>query len=81
MTDFAQRFWLELVLRIAWFPPRFLRCRCLRRRRAQRGTATVEYVVLLTTVAIGLTLAVIGLGVPLVRMYLGQTAQLSLPFP
>lgn len=36
---------------------------------------------LLTTVALGLTLAVIGLGVPLVRMYLNQTAELSLPFP
>lgn len=42
---------------------------------------TVEYVVLLGTVAVGLTLAVAGLGVPLVRMYLWQTAQLALPFP
>ena len=81
MTDSAQRLWSDLVLPVAWFPPRTSRCRCLRRRRPQRGTATVEYVVLLTTVAIGLMLAVIGLGVPLVRMYVGQTAQLSLPFP
>lgn len=81
MTDHALRLWLDFVLRIAWSPPRVLRCRCLRRRRGQRGTATVEYVVLLTTVAIGLMLAVVGLGVPLVRMYVGQTAQLSLPFP
>ena len=42
---------------------------------------TVEYVVLLSTVAMGLTLAVIALGVPLVRTYLEQTAILALPFP
>jgi hypothetical protein len=41
----------------------------------------VEYVVLLTTVAIGLTVVVVGLGAPLVRMYLSQTAILGLPFP
>ena len=42
---------------------------------------TVEYVVLLSTVAIGLTLAVVALGVPLIRTYLEQTAILALPFP
>lgn len=36
---------------------------------------------LLTTVALGLTVAIVGLGVPLVRMYLSQTALLGLPFP
>ena len=50
-------------------------------RRTQRGTVTVEYVVLLTTVVVGLAIAVAGLGVPLVRMYLSQTALLALPFP
>lgn len=81
MTELAPRLWLDLVLWTAWFPSRPFGCRGWRERRGQRGTATVEYVVLLTTVAIGLTLAVIALGGPLVRMYLGQTTQLSLPFP
>jgi hypothetical protein len=69
----------KLALWIAWFPR--CRCRCWRRRARVRGVATVEYVVLLTTVAIGLTFAVIACGVPLVRTYLAQTALLSLPFP
>jgi Flp pilus assembly pilin Flp len=60
----------------AWSPRR-----CRGSRRRERGTATVEYVVLLSTVALGLTLAVIGLGVPLVRTYLEQSAILALPFP
>ena len=51
------------------------------KRSAARGVVTVEYVVLLSTVAVGLTLAVIALGAPLVRTYLEQTAVLSLPFP
>jgi Flp pilus assembly pilin Flp len=75
-----QRWWLGWLLRIAWMPRLPVKCRC-RRRRRERGTVMVEYVVLLTTVAIGLTIAVVGLGVPLVRMYVGQTEQLSLPFP
>ncbi len=50
-------------------------------RPRQRGAVTVEYVVLLSTVAVGLALAVVGLGVPLVRAYLEQTAVLALPVP
>lgn len=69
----------DWLLWIAWFPR--ARCSCLWRRSRQRGVVTVEYVVLLSTVAVGLTLAVIALGVPLVRMYLEQTALLGLPFP
>ncbi|HKY34867.1 MAG TPA: hypothetical protein VJN18_02905 [Polyangiaceae bacterium] len=68
---------LEWALWLAWSPSR-----CRRRpHRRERGTVTVEYVVLLSTVAMGLTLAVIALGVPLVRTYLEQTAILALPFP
>jgi len=82
MTDLARAWWTDLILRVAWFPESLLKCPCLRRRRRrERGTVTVEYVVLLTTVAIGLTIAVVGLGVPLVRLYLSQTAILGLPFP
>lgn len=68
---------LEWARRLAWSPSG---CRG-RARVRERGTVTVEYVVLLSTVAIGLTLAVIALGVPLVRTYLEQTAILALPFP
>lgn len=68
---------LEWALWLAWSPSP---CRA-RSHRRQRGTVTVEYVVLLSTVAIGLTLAVIALGVPLVRTYLEQTVILALPFP
>ena len=68
---------LEWALWLAWSP-----CRCRgHSRRRKRGTVTVEYVVLLSTVALGLTLAVIALGVPLVRTYLEQSAILALPFP
>lgn len=41
----------------------------------------VEYVALLTLVAIGLALALGSLGVPLVRMYVTQRTMLMLPFP
>lgn len=68
---------LDWMLWLAWSPSR---CRD-RTRSRERGTATVEYVVVLSTVALGLTLAVIALGVPLVRTYLEQTALLALPFP
>lgn len=70
---FAWTFW------ITCFPP--LPGRPRRARQRQRGSVTVEYVVLLSTVALGLAAAVVGLGVPLVRTYLEQTALLSLPFP
>jgi len=46
-----------------------------------RGSIMVEYAVLLTLVAIGLALAMVSLGVPLVRMYLNQRTVLMLPFP
>ena len=41
----------------------------------------VEYAALLCLVAIGLALAMVSLGVPLVRMYLNQRTVLMLPFP
>jgi hypothetical protein len=80
MTNLVYARLADWVLRIAWFPKLPFPCRCRGRRRV-RGTVTVEYVVLLGTVAVGLALAVAGLGVQLVRMYLSQTAQLALPFP
>ena len=46
-----------------------------------RGSIVVEYAVLLTLVAIGLALAMVSLGEPLVRMYLNQRTVLMLPFP
>jgi Flp pilus assembly pilin Flp len=49
--------------------------------RDRRGTVTVEYVVVLMLVALGVVAAMAGLGVPLVRTYLSQTAWLIAPFP
>ena len=46
-----------------------------------RGSITVEYTVLLATVALGCALAIAGLGVPLFRMYLAHRAWLLLPMP
>lgn len=46
-----------------------------------RGTVMVEYVVILTVVALGCSLALVGLGAPLYRMYLVQRAWVSLPVP
>jgi Flp pilus assembly pilin Flp len=46
-----------------------------------RGSIMVEYTVLLTLVAIGLALAMVSLGVPLVQMYLNQRTVLLLPVP
>ena len=46
-----------------------------------RGTITVEYAVLLATVAVGCALAIAGLGGPLLRMYLAHRAWLLLPMP
>jgi Flp pilus assembly pilin Flp len=45
------------------------------------GSITVEYTVLLVTVAVGCALAIRGLGVPLFRMYLAHRAWLLLPMP
>jgi len=47
----------------------------------ERGSVIVEYTVLLSVVAVGLSLAVAALGVPLIRMYLTQQTWLLLPFP
>jgi hypothetical protein len=79
MFKISSQTFLDWALRIAWFPR--ARCSCWRWRSRRRGVVTVEYVVLLSTIAVGLTLAVVALGVPLVRTYLEQTALLSLPFP
>lgn len=49
--------------------------------RDERGTATVEYVVILVSVAIVCVLATVGLGPPLVRAFSAQVAWLLLPFP
>jgi hypothetical protein len=46
-----------------------------------RGSITVEYAVLLVTVAVGCALAIGALGVPLLRMYLAHRAWLLLPMP
>lgn len=68
---------MDCILRIAWFPAAPFKCRCWRRRRRQRGTATVEHVVLLTTAALGLSVAVVAVGVPLVQTYGSRTALLG----
>ena len=47
----------------------------------ERGTVMVEYTVLLSVGAVGLSLALAALGVPLVSMYLSQQTWLLLPFP
>ena len=46
-----------------------------------RGTVTVEYVVVLTLVSLGAVAAMVGLGVPLVQGYLTQTAWIIAPIP
>jgi Flp pilus assembly pilin Flp len=50
-------------------------------RTDERGSVTVEYAVLLATVALGCALAIAALGVPLLRMYLAHRAWLLLPMP
>jgi Flp pilus assembly pilin Flp len=47
----------------------------------ERGSIMVEYAVLLSVVAVVLSLAVVALGVPLLRMYLTQQTWLLLPLP
>lgn len=51
------------------------------RSRDERGSVTLEYTVLLSVVAVGVVLAMVGLGVPLVRTFLGQEAWLLLALP
>lgn len=46
-----------------------------------RGTVTVEYIVLLCLVSIGCVGAMIGLGAPLVQMFMAQEVWLSLGVP
>ena len=46
-----------------------------------RGTIMVEYAVLLSVVAVGCSLAVIGLGAPLVRMFMAQEVWLMMAVP
>jgi Flp pilus assembly pilin Flp len=46
-----------------------------------RGSVTVEYIVLLSLVSVGCVIAMIGLGAPLVRMYMVQQVWLSLGVP
>ena len=48
---------------------------------SERGSVTVEYAVLLGVVSLGCMFAIIGLGVPLVRMYQVSQAWLMLPVP
>jgi Flp pilus assembly pilin Flp len=47
----------------------------------QRGTVTVEYVIVLCLVSIGAALAVIALGTLLLELFHYQQALLVLPFP
>jgi Flp pilus assembly pilin Flp len=48
---------------------------------SERGSVTVEYAVLLGVVSIGCMFAIVGLGVPLVRMYQANQIWLLLPIP
>ena len=45
------------------------------------GSVTVEYVVVLSLVSVGVVAALAALGVPLLNLYLYQQAVLLLPFP
>jgi Flp pilus assembly pilin Flp len=49
--------------------------------RDTRGSVTVEYIVLLGLVSLGVVGAMVGLGVPLVQTYLTQTAFIIAPIP
>ncbi len=49
--------------------------------RDQRGAVTVEYTVVLGLVAVGASVAVIGLGALLLQLFQFQQAVLLLPFP
>jgi Flp pilus assembly pilin Flp len=46
-----------------------------------RGTAMVEYVIVLSLVSVGAALAIIGLGSLLLGLFSYQQAMLLLPFP
>ncbi|HLV67493.1 MAG TPA: hypothetical protein VKY73_16840 [Polyangiaceae bacterium] len=49
--------------------------------RDQRGTVFVEYLVVLSLVAIGAAAATVACGVPLLELYRAQVAWLGLPIP
>ena len=58
------------------------RCRLAVARKAltdARGSVFVEYVVVLTLVAVGVALATVACGVPLLEMYRAQVFWLGLP--
>lgn len=46
-----------------------------------RGSVTIEYVVLLVAVSLGVVIAMAGLGAPLVRMFRTLEIWIGLPFP
>lgn len=46
----------------------------------ERGTATVEYIVILTLVSLGVALALISIGPTFFRMFLAQVIWVLLPF-
>jgi Flp pilus assembly pilin Flp len=50
-------------------------------RDDERGSIFVEYVTILSFVAFGCVIAIIALGVPLVRYFSAQAAILGLPIP
>lgn len=50
-------------------------------RADDRGSVTVEYVVLLVLIALACGLAIAGLGVPLMRMFVIRQTWLLLPLP
>jgi hypothetical protein len=49
--------------------------------RQQRGSVQVEYVVVLSMVALTVAVATASLGIPLYRLFLMQQAWLLLPLP
>lgn len=49
--------------------------------KGDQGTVFVEYVVILTVVSLGASVALISLGVPLLNLFSYQQTVLSLPFP
>lgn len=49
--------------------------------RDERGVASVEYVIVLVTAALGVTLAILGLGAALLQLFDFQQALLLSPIP
>jgi Flp pilus assembly pilin Flp len=46
----------------------------------ERGTATVEYIVILTVVSLGVVLALVSIGPTFFRLFLAQVLWVLLPF-